>query len=60
VTPRKQIQAVPLYARLDNDPRSGIVSIDQHTEIDEGKLMQFVFRAVGEVGAAPSGRSGNG
>jgi SAM-dependent methyltransferase len=34
------------------DPRSGIVSIDQHTEIDEGKLMQFVFRAVGEVGAA--------
>jgi len=28
------------------------VSIDQHTEIDEGKLMQFVFRAVGEVGAA--------
>jgi len=28
------------------------MSIDQHTEIDEGKLMQFVFRAVGEVGAA--------
>jgi len=28
------------------------VSIDQQTEIDEGKLMQFVFRAVGEVGAA--------
>ena len=27
------------------------MSIDQHTEIDEGKLMQFVFRAVGEVGA---------
>ena len=28
------------------------MSIDQRTEIDEGKLMQFVFRAVGEVGAA--------
>ena len=27
------------------------MSIDQHTEIDEGKLMEFVFRAVGEVGA---------
>jgi 2-polyprenyl-3-methyl-5-hydroxy-6-metoxy-1,4-benzoquinol methylase len=27
------------------------VSIDQHTQIDEGKLQQFVFRAVGEVGA---------
>jgi hypothetical protein len=27
------------------------VSTDQHTEIDPDKLMQFVFRAVGEVGA---------
>ena len=28
------------------------MSIDQHTEINESKLMDFVFRAVGEVGAA--------
>ena len=27
------------------------MGIDQHTEIDESKLMDFVFRAVGEVGA---------
>ena len=27
------------------------MSIDQHTEINESKLMDFVFRAVGEVGA---------
>ena len=27
------------------------MSIDQHTEVDPDKLMQFVFRAVGEVGA---------
>ena len=27
------------------------MTVDQHTEIDQDKLMQFVFRAVGEVGA---------
>ena len=27
------------------------MSIDQHIEIDQSKLMDFVFRAVGEVGA---------
>ena len=28
------------------------MSVGQQTEIDEGRLMEFVFRAVGEVGAA--------